>query len=210
MQLFPVQVSEKSFEVSYILLFSISVLTALRSMNPGLTDDQRLSLQLGTLVTVIATFHYRLMLERQENLVVYRYLDWFFTTPLLLIDFCVLYQIKDTAFILKLILYNAVMLVLGFLGEIRVLSMNTSMWIGFIPFVMLFGKMYRRIQADAKNYSKEEQTERTRFFQGFAVLWSLYGFVHVYPDKPTRDVFYNTLDILTKGAFSLYLYYKSW
>jgi bacteriorhodopsin len=207
---------EKSYEVSFILLMTISFITALRSLNNDISYKDRLSLQLSTMVTIIASFHYNLMVQRTENLVVYRYLDWFFTTPILLIDFCIMNNITDKLFIIEIVGYNTLMLLLGFMGELGVLSMYTSMIIGFIPFIIMFSKLYIKINKnddnthDINEKNKFHNKYKNKFFFLFTFLWSMYGFIHIYPDKSTRDVFYNILDVLTKGAFGLYIYKTSW
>ena len=202
--------TKKSFEVSFILLVSISILTTIRSLNIDVKPVNRLSLQLSTLVTIIASFHYYLMLNRKENPVIYRYLDWFFTTPILLIDFCIIYEITDTNFIIEILIYNTIMLVLGFIGELKLISMTTSMIVGFIPFILMFKKLYDKIKNQPiKENSLISEGEKMKFFYGFIGLWTIYGFIHVYPTKSTRDVFYNILDIITKGMFGLFIYKKS-
>lgn len=219
MKLFNQTTVNKSFEVSFILLLSISILTGIRSLNPNITPKNRLSLQLSTLVTIIASFHYNLMLNRTQNPVIYRYLDWFFTTPILLIDFCLMYGITDTPFIIEILAYNTLMLILGFIGELGFISMFNSMIIGFIPFILLFGKLYQRIKQNQNNENKQNneifkigkfKIDKIKFFYLFVGLWSMYGFIHIYPSKSTRDLFYNILDILTKGVFGVFIYSQSW
>jgi len=199
----------KSFQVSFILLVAISILTLTRSLNNDVKKIDRLSLQLSTLVTVIASFHYYLMLNRDQNPVIYRYLDWFFTTPILLIDFCIIYGIRDIPFIAEILLYNAVMLILGFIGELKLISMTASMVIGFVPFVLIFRKLYYKIKDIESGNSLVDKKNRIKFFYVFAGLWAMYGFIHVYPSKQIRDIFYNILDIITKGIFGLFIYKKS-
>lgn len=201
----------KSFEVTFILLVSISILTASRSFNHDLSSNTRLSLQLSTLVTIIASFHYYLMLNSTNNPVIYRYLDWFFTTPILLIDFCIIYNIKDVKFIIELLSYNTIMLIIGLMGELGFISMVNSMLLGFIPFILLFSRLYKRINNTIyESHNIINSTNKFKFLYIFIALWAMYGFIHIYPTKSTRDVFYNTLDLLTKGAFGIFIFYISW
>lgn len=199
----------KSFQVSFILLVAISILTLTRSLNNDVKKIDRLSLQLSTLVTVIASFHYYLMLNRDQNPVIYRYLDWFFTTPILLIDFCIIYGIRDISFIAEILLYNAIMLILGFMGELKIISMTVSMLVGFIPFGIMFRKLYYKIKNTESEHSLVNEKNRIKFFYIFVGLWSMYGFTHIYPSKQIRDIFYNVLDIITKGVFGLFIYKKT-
>jgi Ca2+/Na+ antiporter len=125
-------------------------------------------------------------------------------------------NITDKLFIIEIVGYNTLMLLLGFMGELGVLSMYTSMIIGFIPFIIMFSKLYIKINKnddnthDINEKNKFHNKYKNKFFFLFTFLWSMYGFIHIYPDKSTRDVFYNILDVLTKGAFGLYIYKTSW
>ena len=76
----------KSYQITFLMLICISLLTGLRSLQEDLTDTKRLSLQLSTFVTSVASFHYFYMLRSVERVISYRYFDWLFTTPVLLID----------------------------------------------------------------------------------------------------------------------------
>jgi len=196
----------KSYEVVFIMLVSITFLTSLRSLQNDLTNKERISLQLSTFVTLIASMHYFLMINNKQNIHIYRYFDWFFTTPVLLIDLCILLDIYDFNFILELVGYNSLMLGIGFLGEMEMISITTSTLIGFIPLFVIFARIYNKIK-DTKN--KEKQ----RLFYTFFSLWSVYGINHFFyskVNKTTINGIYNILDLCTKGMFGLYIYNKSW
>lgn len=189
----------KSYEVVFILFVSVSVLTGLQSLTVTNNLD-KVKLQLSTVVTTIAAFHYNLMINRPENLVVYRYLDWFFTTPLLLIDFALTLGIKDIATITKIVGYNTAMLTSGILGEFNVMTKFNSCWIGFIPLILLFNTIYREM---------EKTNENIRLFKAFVSVWVTYGIIYLINNEDTRNLSYNILDIISKGFFGLYIYYTT-
>lgn len=202
-------VVKKSYEVTLILLISITLITALRSMSDDIDEKTVLSLQLSTLVTVIASCHYFLMNIRKENLVIYRYLDWFFTTPILLIDFSLINNILTLRNALKFTFLNTLMLSAGFLGEMGILGIQSSTILGFIPFVLLFGKMKKEIDEQKEKENPEKESSiitKDSFFYVFVGLWSLYGLNHMVSNKNIKNFSYNILDILTKGAFGLFIY----
>jgi len=190
---------EKSYEVAFILLVCVSIITSLRSLRVNNELDQ-LKLQLSTMITSIASFHYYLMLNRIENVVAYRYLDWFFTTPLLLIDLCITVGITDKKLITELIAYNTAMITTGFLGEIQMISRMNGTILGFIPLYFIFKKIYDNM---------EKTKENITLFYSFTGLWITYGVVYTLPQEEIRNVSYNVLDVFSKGAFGMYLYYDS-
>lgn len=232
-------VLKKSYEVALILLMSISLLTGIRSLDQDISEKTQLSLQLSTLVTVIASFHYFLMNTRKKNLVVYRYLDWFFTTPILLIDYALLNGILTNELVIQLLALNTSMLLIGFLGELGKMTIISSTILGFIPFVWMFYIIYRESNGFKEStskgfddgFAKDPNTWRLDpfdatplggdsqsnleiqgfwFFVIFVTLWSMYGLIHMLNDLVIRNVSYNILDILTKGAFGLFIFKKSW
>jgi len=187
----------KSYEFTWVILLGVTILTILRSLNDDLTTDKQISLQLSTLVTLIAFMHYTLMLQRKKNIVLYRYMDWVFTTPLLLIDFCLIEGITDVNLLIEIVLYNWLMLGFGLLGEMNIINRWISMFGGFIP----FGRIYWLLK------DKVKHKERLNIFIG---LWSCYGVVHIIPQRVTREFSYNILDMISKGLFGLYVYYLSY
>jgi bacteriorhodopsin len=191
---------KKSYEVAFILLVCVSIITSLRSLRVNNELDQ-LKLQLSTMITSIASFHYYLMLNRIENVVAYRYLDWFFTTPLLLIDLCITVGITDKKLITELIAYNTAMIGTGFLGEIQMISRMNGTIFGFIPLYFIFKKIYDNM---------EKTKENITLFKFFTGLWITYGVVYIAPQEEIRNVSYNVLDVFSKGAFGMYLYYDSY
>lgn len=224
------------------MLICISLLTGLRSLQDNISDKNRLSLQLSTLVTSVASFHYFYMLKSVEKVISYRYFDWFFTTPILLIDLCLLLftNIPKLYFIIEIIFYNTLMLGFGYLGEINKMSMINSMIIGFIPFVLIFYKIYNkkieeneiknienkngnntnintntnnfveRIKSFINNLKNPFNNKESLLFYSFIFLWSLYGITHILPYNNLKQTTYNVLDLITKGFFGLYIYYNSW
>ena len=199
----------KSYQITFIMLICITIIVYTRSLNKKLNNKQIISLQLAGLVTSVAAFHYYYMINTKGSPVSYRYFDWFFTTPILLIDLCILLDIYDYNFIVKIASLNILMLLFGYLGEINVISMLNSTILGFIPFILLFYMIKQKI--DEKNkYSKEQIIINNRIYYTFAGLWTLYGINHLVTNIEIKNTVYNVLDLLTKGIFALYVYNSTW
>ena len=147
-----------------------------------------------------------------------RYIDWSITTPIMLINFAIFFiylgeknKKKDDRklnyleiikqekipFIL-LIIANALMLLFGYLGEIGILNNALSTAIGFIPFAFIFKQLYSR-------YVAKDFTSLTTFYSIF-LIWALYGVAAVLPFA-LKNTFYNILDLFSKNAFGLFLFF---
>ena len=147
-----------------------------------------------------------------SNVTPKRYLDWVITTPTMLITL-IMYLIylnkkhkKDLEFftllkdnskvILTVLVLNWVMLLFGYLGEIKTLSFLTSTALGFIPFLIYYYMIY-------VNYVT---TNGYYFFWYFFIFWALYGVAAVLPYY-TKNLCYNILDLFAKNFFGLFLVY---
>ena len=84
--------------------------------------------------------------EMIKNITPYRYVDWIITTPTMLITLLAYlsdqdkstlkeYISKNKLFISKIIMLNMSMMLFGLAGELNYINYNTSIMIGFIPFV---------------------------------------------------------------------------
>lgn len=192
---------EKSFNVTFLTLVCITVLLYIRSQNENISDKDRLSIQLAGFVTCIASFHYYYMISDIDRPVIYRYFDWFFTTPILLIDLCIMYNITNHDLYYKIVILNTLMLLFGFLGETGTISMISSTTLGFIPFIILFYMIKQNID-NIENIENKDN----KLYNAFVILWSMYGLNHLYPDDKIKNINYNILDFTTKGLFGLYIY----
>ena len=90
-----------------------------------------------------------------ENITPYRYLDWMITTPTMLIQLMAFlnYDVfADTQMFIdkykkevsQVLVLNWTMMIIGLLGETKKISITTASAIGFVPFVMYFGLIYKR------------------------------------------------------------------
>lgn len=198
----------KSYHITFLILICITIIVYIRSLNNKLSKKQTLSLQLAGLVTFIAAFHYYFMIST-GNTVSYRYLDWLFTTPILLLDLLIILDIYNLKFFINIVILNTIMLLFGYLGEKNVISTMSSTILGFIPFILVFYIIRDRINAKNKNKKPTETVVDNRIYNVFVVLWALYGINNLVSNFEMKNTSYNILDLLTKGIFALYIYYRS-
>ena len=146
-----------------------------------------------------------------------RYLDWFITTPTMLItlmtyliylntmvenkttelEFFTVLKENSNIFI-PVVLLNWLMLLFGYLGEMRIIPVLLGVFLGFIPFLLYYYIIY-------VNYVTEN-TNGYLLFWYFFFFWSMYGFVAVLPYY-VKNAFYNILDLFAKNFFGIFLSY---
>lgn len=153
-------------------------------------------------------------LDKIDNITPYRYVDWTITTPTMLITLMTFldenrknslndYIDNNKNFITKIVVLNLIMLLFGFLGELKYLDYNTSILIGFVPFIYYFKLIYD------KYINKEISTDKLRLYWFFLITWSLYGLVAFLPYEK-KNTAYNILDLFAKNAFGIFLVYTLW
>lgn len=156
-----------------------------------------------------------------KNITMYRYADWFITTPVMLLTLMAFLSIKKdtpsslTQFIgenkdniLIVVLLNALMLGCGLAGEFMPKYNTLLVGLGFIPFAIYFYKIYN-------DYYKRAEEEvhpiitRDRIFWYFLITWSLYGVFALMPYK-LKNTGFNILDLFSKNGFGIMLVYILW
>ena len=148
-----------------------------------------------------------------------RYIDWAITTPSMLISLMVyliylnnsvenntntnelelfaIFKDNSTIFI-SILLLNWLMLLFGYLGEMKIIPVLLGVFLGFIPFLLYYYMIY-------VNYVNEN-TPGYLLFWYFFFFWSMYGFVAVLPYY-VKNSFYNILDLFAKNFFGIFLSY---
>jgi hypothetical protein len=148
-----------------------------------------------------------------------RYIDWVITTPTMLItlmmyliylnksvenktnqlEFFTLFKENSNIFI-PVVVLNWLMLLFGYLGEMRIIPVFLGVFLGFIPFLIYYYLIY-------VNYVTQSQSESGYLlFWYFFFFWSLYGIVAILPYY-IKNTFYNILDLFAKNFFGIFLSY---
>jgi hypothetical protein len=155
--------------------------------------------------------------KKLTNMTPNRYMDWVITTPTMLItliSYLIFLQAKATKqtgnlrlisilknnykTLIPILCLNWLMLLFGYLGEIKVLSLFYSVILGFIPFLVYYYMIY-------KNYVVHNSTG-FKIFIYFFFFWSLYGIAALLPYY-TKNILYNILDLFAKNFFGIFLVY---
>lgn len=176
-------------------------------------------LKLELFVQIIETSFYLWVIYALRNIKLMtprRYIDWVITTPTMLISTLIFLKYKDYKeqkkkpftfwdflkddwnMIQKILIYNWLMLLFGYLGETNILPKYQSIFIGFIFFYLSFRIIY--------DYAKKT-SEGTKLFYFLTIVWGMYGVAATFPIIP-KNISYNFLDIISKNFYGLFIYYK--
>jgi hypothetical protein len=153
----------------------------------------------------------------KEDIASYRYYDWFLSTPLMILSTVAYFHYNNTKLnsvgtntnllsfisndiqkIGELLFYNFNMLFIGYLQELKLISLAVSTIFGFVFFGLLFYKMFIY-------YVKNNSVNYTIFYLMF-FIWALYGIAALYKNK-IKNASYNILDVFSKNFFGLFLAY---
>jgi bacteriorhodopsin len=155
----------------------------------------------------------------KEDIAKYRYYDWFFSTPLMIISTVAYFHYNNTklyglsasasaslynfiktdiAKISELLFYNFNMLFIGYLQELKLIPLTISTIFGFLFLGLLFSKTFvYYVKNNSANYL---------IFYLMLFIWALYGIAALYKNK-IKNTSYNILDVFSKNFFGLFLAY---
>ena len=204
----------ESAYVSLIIQFLVGLIN-IYGLNINVPDNKKiikdiLKLELG--VQIIEFIFYTWMIinfEFIKNITPFRYLDWIITTPTMLITLIAYlsnktnislkkYITENKLFVIKIIILNVIMMLFGLAGELNYMDYNTSILIGFIPFIYYFKMIYD------KYLIENTESTKTKLYWFFFIIWTIYGVVAFLP-YDQKNTAYNILDLFSKNLFSIFL-----
>jgi bacteriorhodopsin len=207
-----------SFNIVFIIFIAILFFIFIQIMK---SNDYKiinlLSLECGILV-IASFFYYKFIketnIENIENfdynkIINYRYIDWSFTTPVLLLTLLLFIQYLNNKVInfwyyLIVFILNYVMLFFGYLGETGKLNKMVGLFFGFIAYILMILFIYIKFIVNNKS------DMINKLFIVFVIIWASYGVIYLLDDE-TKNHWYNHQDIVSKGLFSTFIwfyYYK--
>jgi hypothetical protein len=143
----------------------------------------------------------------------YRYHDWVITTPLMLFSTMIYYDYQNKPeetvtlesflrehwqTVLVVFGFNLMMLVFGYLYEIKLLDLLTSQVFGFVGFAGSFRVMWTEFA------SKSPSNYWLYWFM--FIVWALYGVAAMF-SSVWKNVSYNLLDVVAKNFYGVFLSY---
>jgi len=156
--------------------------------------------------------------NKVTNVTPKRYVDWAITTPTMLTTLMVYLiflgkrhnnidttgmtlfgTLKDNLdSVLKVMTLNWLMLLFGYLGEVKILSTGLGVFMVFIPFLIYYYIVYYKFATQSDTGLK--------IFWYFFFFWSIYGIAALMPYNIKNSI-YNILDLFAKNFFGIFLAY---
>tara|TARA_Y100000389_G_scaffold184179_1_gene202381 strand:+ start:68 stop:751 length:684 start_codon:yes stop_codon:yes gene_type:complete len=205
---------------SLVIQFIIAII-CLTGTFINLNNDDKILNEILILETIVQCIEFSFYIwlifnfsQIKTNVSLIRYMDWFITTPTMLfslICFLIYYNNKQSGVsneflsikqiytsnsytINTVFIFNAFMLILGLLGEIKIIKKYLATIIGFLALVVSYYLIY-------SNFVGEHLINNYLFWINF-ILWSLYGIAYMFSFK-YKNIFYNILDIFSKNIIGL-------
>jgi bacteriorhodopsin len=149
----------------------------------------------------------------------YRYVDWFLTVPLLLVEtIAVLALARAVAkpLLTKLVIASALMIALGYPGEITTEVGPRLLWgtLSTIPFLYILYVLFVELSKSLDRQPVEVRGTVSKLRIMLVGLWGVYPIAYLMPvlgfDGPDafvlRQAGYSIADILAKAAFGLVIF----
>jgi hypothetical protein len=201
-----------SFTITFVGLIVSAILNLIESIRTTLPHVRHI-LSLEACIAIIAAYFYSIFMDRIEafgpinwpEITKYRYLDWAFTTPMMLLGLCLFlaHHSKTTITIiayLGIVLLDYFMLYFGYLGETKQMEQTTANVIGFLGYIGIFAILFKYVKNSKINYM---------IFTLYAIIWAMYGFVY-FLDDYNKNLITNWLDLISKAlvGIGLWVYFS--
>jgi bacteriorhodopsin len=204
---------KNSFSITYTLLLTTAVITfieALRTPNPKI----RHILNLETCISCVAGYFYGLFIVKMNDKTLNwhdisenRYIDWSITTPMMLLALSLVLSMNSNTkihlkVIASIVILNYIMLLFGYLGEIKMIERYLATLLGFIAFFIMYFIIY--INFVKPKYCRDNYI----LFSIYFIVWSMYGIVYLF-DEEYKNMITNVLDLTAKCfvGLGLWVYY---
>jgi bacteriorhodopsin len=193
---------QTSLTITFVGLLISAILNLIESIRTNLSFVRHI-LGLEACIALIAAYFYSIFMKKTEfgpinwpEITKYRYMDWAFTTPLMLLGLCIFlaHHSKTTVGIftyLGIVLLDYFMLYFGYLGETKQMDYIHANIIGFLGYIGLFAVLFKYVKKNKTNII---------VFSAYAVIWAMYGFVYFLDDK---ILITNWLDLIAKSLVGI-------
>jgi bacteriorhodopsin len=194
-----------SFTITFVSLLVSAVLNLIESFRTTLPHVRNI-LSLEACIAIIAAYFYSVF-KRKTNagsidwkeITQIRYIDWAFTTPMMLLGLCLILSYHSKTVItavsfLGLVVLDYFMLYFGYLGETNQMERISANIIGFIGYIGIFVLIF-------KNYVKNSKFNYV-FFTIYTIIWASYGAAY-FLDDYNKNLVMNCLDLIAKSLVGI-------
>ena len=152
----------------------------------------------------------------QSSPVVYRYIDWLITVPLLMIEFYIILKAVGASVsagsFWRLLIGTLVMLIGGYLGEAQIISALLGFIIGMIGWAVIIWEIFRGEASQAAEAKEGIKSAFNALRIIVLIGWAIYplGYVFGYMlgsvDDASLNIIYNLADFVNKILFGLIIW----
>lgn len=204
-----------SFHMVILSLLATTIFLLLEQKN--IEKKWHTSNNVSILVLIIAAYHYFNMqnkwINNKSNPVIYRYMDWFITVPLLIIEFYVILNVEiniPISIFYKLLIASVLMLLFGFLGELNIIDRVSGFILGSIFWVYI---VYQILYGELQQYKKKINNKTVNFIYNnlkwiIIVGWAIYPLGYIL-NNTDMNLVYNIGDFVNKILYALIIWYGS-
>ena len=204
-----------SFHMVILSLLATTIFLLLEQKN--IEKKWHTSNNVSILVLIIAAYHYFNMqnkwIDNKSNPVVYRYMDWFITVPLLIIEFYIILNVETNiprSIFYKLLIASILMLLFGFLGELNIIDRVLGFVLGSIFWVYI---VYQILYGELQQYKKKINNKTVHFIYNnlkwiIIVGWAIYPLGYIL-NNTDMNLVYNIGDFVNKILYALIIWYGS-
>jgi len=214
-----------SFWIISISMVASTVFFLMESMSVG--HHWKTSLNVGSLVTLVAAVHYFYMREfwvmLQSSPILYRYIDWSITVPLQMIEFNLILSAVQpdlsSGMFWRLLIGTVVMLASGYSGEAGFTNPQFGFFLGLCGWFFILYEIFAgeagSVAASGDRVNRHVQASFTTMRFIVTVGWSIYplGYLFGYLMGAVQDsvlnLVYNLADFVNKIAFCLAIWHSA-
>lgn len=202
-----------SFWLISIALFATTVFLVIE--RESVQEKWKTPTTVAAMVTGIATVHYYYMrsvwVNTQSSPIVYRYIDWFLTVPLQIIEFYLILSVASKIPIrlfYQLLVASIVMLMAGFLGETGIINrmlgfvIGTAAWL-YVLYEIMFGEA-ARLKDETTDESVKLAFDSLKYI--VSIGWVIYPIGYLLKER-NMNLLYNLGDLVNKILFALVIWY---
>ncbi len=220
-----------SLGIASMLFTSIFLFVARERVAPR----YRMAVMISGTVTAIAAYHYFRMFDSFNHAfpmvgahnadlynVGYRYVDWFLTVPLLLVEtvaVLALARAAQSSLLWRLVPAAALMIILGYPGDakINIMDIPASVWglLSTLPFLYIMYVLFIELGKSLERQSAEVRKKVVALRLLLIATWGVYPISFIFNMNSTgfdadgfvaREVGYSIADILAKCLFGLVIF----
>ena len=204
-----------SFWLISIALTAFTGFLALERDN--LDEKWKTSISVSAMITGIAAIHYYYMrtvwTATGNNPITYRYIDWFITVPLQVIEFYLILSIADKIPInlfYQLLGASILMILFGFLGETKIMNRMQAFALGMVFWLYIIYELFYGEASELMNETSDESVKFT--FKWLRIIvtlgWSIYPIGYLL-NNYNMNLVYNLGDFVNKILFCGIIWYAA-